>query len=384
MPASFSILHVVASLQGGAAQQIFHLSRALRERGHFVAVASPGDDPSLQKRFQSAGVSFYEAPLDSPFPAEAVLKLKTILESRHWTHMHVHGHRAAMLGRAAACLMRNAPPVVYTVHGYHPPYYSNRFSQKIVNGVEALLLPWTRAYIAVSERTRIDLLAALPRAKGRCAVIENAIAHPPIPDDDRIRLSRRVREQWGIPPEAFVVGTVGRLQWQKSISRLVYAFRRICDHYEDAFLLIVGDGPKRSFLEHLAGSLGVGEKCIFTGHQNDPMPFYPAMDLFVLSSLWEGLPLTILESWTAHTPAAATKAPGTEDLIEDGVTGFLAENSIEGIAQVIQRVRSQVDLIPQIVRNAENELTRRYALEQMAAQTEQIYRQTFVEAAPGL
>ena len=370
------ILHVVASLQGGAALHVLHLSRMLRERGHSVAICAPNDNPSLAAKIHSLRIPLYDAPLDSTFPLEAVMRVKSILESEDWTHLHVHGHRAALTGRLASLLYKNPVPVIYTVHGYHPTYYSNIYSQYAVNLTERILRKCTASYICVSESTQKDMLAAVPQASGKSVVIENAIPLEPLSANERNEMRHEARSAFAIPSEAFVIGTIGRLQWQKSITRLLRAFRMVRDARGDLYLLIVGDGPMRKHLETLARSLEIEDRCFFVGHKPNPVPYYAAMDLFVLPSLWEGLPLTILEAWAAGTPVAATDVAGSRDMIRDGETGLLAKNTLNGIADVIQQARGSVDLFPEMTENARRELKTRFTLEQKTRLTEQVYRQT--------
>ncbi len=376
MPSNLRILQVVASLQGGAAQHVAHLSEALRERGHFVSVTAPCDNPELESRLIEQQIPFYETSLNSSFPLEPIFQLKALLEDDRWSHIHVHGHRAALIARLACLLLRQSPPIIYTVHGYHPPYYPNPYSRLVVNATERVLSRWTNAYICVSESCRNDLLTTVPRAISRCIVIENAIPLPFLSAEERQKKRREIRQAYAIPQDAFVVGTVARLQWQKSVSRLVRAFRILHERYTSMYLLVVGDGPKRKSLETLAESLQVNDRCLFAGHQSKTVDFYAAMDIFVLPSLWEGLPLTILESWAVGTGVAATNVPGSRDTIEDGVTGFLADNSVTGIVDVINRMYHTPNMIPPMLQNARDRLERRFSLSQMIDRTIQVYKKT--------
>lgn len=372
----YRILHIVASMQGGAAQHVLHLAQAFRERGHLAAISAPCDNPAFEDRLRALQIPLYESPLNVRFPMEAIFQLRAILEGESWTHIHVHGHRAALIGRFAVMLTRDPAPAVYTVHGYHPPHYSNRIAQWFVNGVERILSRWTAGFICVSRSVQNDLLSVLPQAANRCAIVENAIPLPQVSKSARRRRRAEIRAKYAIPEDAYVVGTVGRLQWQKSVSRLLRAFRLFHNNHEDAFLLIVGDGPDRNLLEMLAHSLHIARRCLFVGHRENPWEFYDAMDVFVLASLWEGLPLTILEAWAAGIPVIATDAPGSRDIVEDGVAGLLAENSIQGIALAMERLRSHPETIPILLQNAQAALNQRFSLRRMVAQTEQVYRRT--------
>lgn len=377
MPETFRILHVVASLQGGAAHHVLHLAQGFLERGYQVAIAAPGDNSALESAIEDQRIPFYRIPLNHPLPLKSIFILKRLLEREPWTHIHVHGHRAALLARMVCRLVSKPPWLIYTVHGYHPLHYPNPVFRWIVNTLERFFSRWTNWYICVSESTRNDLAFTIPSALRRCSVVENAIPIPDWSEEERGRKRDEIRNLYQIPPKAFLIGMVGRLQWQKSIDRLLLSIQILRERYDDLFILIVGDGPLRQDLESLADTLSIRDICRFAGHQSHPSDFYPAMDLFVLTSLWEGLPLTILEAWSVGTPVAATDVPGSRDMIRDGINGFLAENSVEGIVKAIEAFRSQPSRIDAIRQNALQEIARRFTLARMVEQTEKIYRDTF-------
>lgn len=368
---SSSVLHIVASLQGGAARQALILCQALKPLGWRCVIAAPNDNRPMADEIAASGCEFHRLPRFGRLPIFAWRAIRNLVDQTRPDVIHLHGHRAAILARMAIPKDETRPRVVYTVHGYHPPHYPGAWQRFYVNTLERWQCAGTDAYICVSHSTLDDLTEAVPNAAAKSAVIYNAIPHaettPALRRSDRMK----IRDQLGISEQAFVIGSVGRLQWQKGFDRLLDAFQWA--GRETDMLLIVGEGPERRSLKRLARRYEFGKRCIFAGAQADTRPWYHAMDLFVLPSLWEGLPLTILEAWSAGTPVIATDAPGSRDIIRDGLNGLLAVNRADGIAAAIKRFHDDPTLERSLIRAGLEELNAHHDPARMAEETLEMY-----------
>jgi glycosyltransferase involved in cell wall biosynthesis len=372
-PVHFEVLHVVASLEGGAARHILHLAKELRIFGHRSAIAAPSDQPTMKTELEGSGFTFFELPTP---PLQAIQRMETILNSQPFTHLHVHGHRAAFFGRWARDRIERKMPLIYTVHGYHPTHYQNPASRWIVNGIERIFSSKTDAYICVSSSTHNDLIQSVPLIEPRCFVVENGIPLNQFSIEEFMAFREKGRKDLKLAKSSFVLGTAARLHWQKGIPRLLSAFKNVLAENPALRLLIVGEGPEKAALQKQARSLELGKKCVFAGKYSDMSKIYPIMDVFVLPSLWEGLPLTVLEAWNAGIPVVATDVPGSRELIEDEKTGFLAENSVEGIENALRKAYQETAQFPAITKNALNCLKERYTVTQMTEKTVEIYEKT--------
>ena len=132
-----------------------------------------------------------------------------------------------------------------------------------------------------------------------------------------------VRAELGIPAGAPVVGTVGRLTRQKGYADLIEAAALLVARAPDVRFLIVGDGELRPELEARAEALGLAGRIVFAGARPDVERVLRAMDVFAISSLWEGLPTVVMEAMAAGVPVVATDIPGNNDLVSHGGTGWL-------------------------------------------------------------
>jgi glycosyltransferase involved in cell wall biosynthesis len=143
----------------------------------------------------------------------------------------------------------------------------------------------------------------------------------PVPTAADRAAARRVL---GLPADAFVLGVVARLSPQKAHGVLLRAVAALAPARPALRLVIVGDGEERAALEALAAELGIADRTLFTGVRRDvPGQLLPAFDVSCLSSVHEGVPLTVLESMAAGLPVVATAVGALSDLVTDGVEGFL-------------------------------------------------------------
>ncbi len=132
-----------------------------------------------------------------------------------------------------------------------------------------------------------------------------------------------MRHQLGIPKDALVVGSVTRLSPQKAPLDLVEAYGEIAKQYPNVWFVIVGDGQLRSEVEERLSSMGIKDKTILTGIRRDIPELMIAFDVFVLSSLWEGLPRVLPQAMATGLPIISTKVDGSSEVIKSGENGFL-------------------------------------------------------------
>ncbi|MBN1147481.1 MAG: glycosyltransferase family 4 protein [Anaerolineales bacterium] len=132
-----------------------------------------------------------------------------------------------------------------------------------------------------------------------------------------------IKRSLGIPENATLVGTVGRLVIEKGYEDLLEAAAIVLRSRLQVYFMIVGGGPLEDALKRKAEQLGIASRVIFTGPRSDIEEILSCMDLFVSSSLWEGLPTAVLESMSASVPVVATRIPGAQALIQHGENGLL-------------------------------------------------------------
>jgi len=135
-----------------------------------------------------------------------------------------------------------------------------------------------------------------------------------------------LRRKFNIGGEDILIGTVGRLSREKNQRMLLEAVYPLMRNNDNVKVIIVGDGPKWGELNQYGKARHLADRIIFTGVTRDTVSVYSAVDIFVLSSLTEGVPLTILEAMASRLPVIATRVGGIPDIINDEETGLLVDS----------------------------------------------------------
>jgi glycosyltransferase involved in cell wall biosynthesis len=330
--------------------------RRLNQEGIQTAIGSPWE-PGAPYR------SFWRA-------ARRILRLAG--ETRaDIVHSHCpYGDLVALAARFGP----GAPVALRTAHNprewINRPMFRAAFTQVLY---PALL----RAEAGVSQAI-VDRLNERPAARllrREALLIHNAVdlSRFDRPRPDAGRLSA-LRASLGPPADAPVVGSVGRLTEQKGYAFLLRAAPLVLAARPEARFLIVGSGELAGELSALAGELGISDRVVFAGPRNDVEELLGVLDVFVSSSLWEGLPTTVLESMAAGVAVAATDIPGTRDLIEDGVSGWLAPpGDARGLADAILAALRQPDQRAARAARA-REAARAFSIQSVAGRYVDLYR----------
>jgi len=177
--------------------------------------------------------------------------------------------------------------------------------------------------LVVSKRVKEYLIDQFGIEPTRIHILPNAVKIKPIAPDAESEL--KLRREWGIKPDAPVVACVALLNEQKAHHVLLDAWVDVAHRFPEAMLLLAGDGPLRSSLEAQAARLGIADKVRFLGMVGDVDKIYAMACFVVLSSAWEGMPLTLLEAAAYGLPAVATRVSGTPEVVHHEQTGLLVE-----------------------------------------------------------
>ena len=278
--------------------------------------------------------------------------------------LHVHGYAAADFGRIAARLA--GCRLVLHEHFADPrmPAYQ---------GVaDRLLAPLTDAAIAVSRSTREFLVARRHVPAGRVRLIWNGA-----PLDEFAPVAReralRVRRELGVADDARLVGTIGRLNTQKGHRYLLDAAARVAGRLPDTRFLIAGDGDLLEDLRRQAEGLGLGARVVFAGHRTDVPDLLGALDVFCLSSLYEGTPLALFEAMAAGKAIVSTNVDGCREVLEDAASGVLVPAAdAAALAEALERVLSSDEERAALAARA-LEASRRYDVRACVDQMQQLY-----------
>lgn len=287
--------------------------------------------------------------------------------------VHCHGFRAGCYGRLAACVARMPwtpwkGKVVLTVHGFSYLQYGF-FSRKCAVFFEKLLQCVTDRTIAVSRQDYRAICAHGMVRVHKARLVVNGI--------DPFEDLKGEEMMWNMPEDRGpVIGTIARLHPQKGLRYLIEAAATVLQKHAKACFLIVGDGPEYGQLLEYARVLEVEESMIFVGHQKRARKFLRYMDVFVLPSLWEGLPLSVLEAMCEKVPVIVTNVPGNAEIVVAGKTGMIVPpQNGSAIAHSIDSLLTDSKKANLLAENAWEVVHRDFTAERMRLDTLAVYRE---------
>ncbi len=325
MPAK--VAHLVTRLDlGGAQQNTLHTVRHL-DRAFFEPLLICGrgglldEEASADPSFRTVFVDPLRRDISPIHDLLALLELTRILLDEKPDLLHTHSSKAGILGRLAAALA-GVPVVVHTYHGFgfhdrQPPFVKNFYVL-----LERLCARLTDALIFVSK-ANIAYAAKHGIARPEEAVlIRSGVALSGLPapvDASKLKMSA------GVGMHKPLVVSIGNLKPQKNVADLLEAAALVLAAVPEARFAFIGDGPQRRVLEARAFALGLQDRFFFLGWRRDAAQWLAASDVFVMTSLWEGLPRALVEAMKSGKPAACYGTDGVLDLVKSGENGFTVE-----------------------------------------------------------
>jgi glycosyltransferase involved in cell wall biosynthesis len=297
---------------GGAEDVVLNLVRHLPER--FEPIVCCIHDPGpIGHEIRAAGIPVTALGLNPGLRRPwDVARIRRFLRETRPRIVHTFLLPASLYGRLAALLAR-----VPILIGSEMNIYERKRPRHAL--AERLLMSGTDCVVAAAQSVRDFYIRQVHADPAKVDVIYNAVdfAHlQPTADRDQTRRSL------GIPADAAAVAVVGRLTEQKGHRYLLDALAHT-PSLDRVHLLVAGDGDLRAALPDCAAALGLSSRVHFAGIRRDVGNLLHAVDLFVLPSLWEGLPLALVLAMAAGLPVVATRVGGVAEIVEDGRTGLL-------------------------------------------------------------
>ena len=301
----------------------------------------------------------------------AAYKLVKLFKREQPHIVHTHSSKTGIIGRWAARLA-GVPVIVHTVHGWGHHPYQQPLIQKIYIFAEQKTVSFTDKLIAVSTLNVDKGLKDHIGTREKYAVIHSCIN---LDDFSRPKVDPlSLRKALGIDAASPVVGTVSRLSHQKNPLDFVRMAAQVKKEIPTARFLFVGDGPLRAETEALIRELHLEQDIILAGLRMDVPDLLHAMDIFTLTSLWEGLPRVIPQAMIAGLPVVANNVDGNAEIIRDGVNGFLTPpGDISLMAERIVRLLKDQPLKQAIVAQGRETAAQEFSLHDMVKKIETLY-----------
>ena len=326
----------------------------------------------LEKEIGSLGIPVRVFPESRWGSGRIFLELVREFKKSNVQIVHTHKYKDTILAAPAAKLC-SIPHVVRTVHGLREPF----------EGLQALKMSCYETIERTVHRYCIDSIIGVSsqiegryKAEGQVArvtCIRNGIDL----EGKSVQIDRwHTRKDLGIDLETCLIGTVGRLTPVKGIPYLLQAARILLRGGANVKVLVVGEGNIRQELMTQTHDLDITDDVVFLGHREDPEELLQALDIFVLPSLSEGIPMALLEAMASSRAVVASRVGGIPEIIEDGVEGFLVEPmNVNGLAERCRQLIESPEAARKMGEKGRKRVERDFSATAMADRVASVYKE---------
>lgn len=361
------VLHMTTHLNmGGITIYILRLAKYLKLLGIETCVFSSGGE--LETQFEKQGAHLFNRPVKTKSELHPKLYLQIpfilkLIRDEKISILHAHTRTMQVL---ALCIKKiTGIPVVTTCHGF----YKRRLGRRLYPA-------WGDHAIAISHLVKEHLVKDFEVKEDLVTTIHNGIDIDELDRSYAKHDRTRIRELYGIAPDAPVIVMIARLVEDKGHEYLIRAISELKKEFPEIKALIVGDGKHRNVLKALSSELGVDENIIFTGNILDITQPLIAADIFAFPAVWrEGFGLSIMEAMCCRKPVIATKIWALSLLIQDGVTGLLIEpRQIKPLVEAVRSLIASPELCHQLGCNGRQMVLDFFSMENMSKEMARLYK----------
>jgi len=324
MKSKIKILHVITHLPiGGAQDNTLYTVELLDKEKYDISLCCNLDGELVERAKKVEAVKLFDIPFlgreVSPYrDIRAFLSLYKLFKEEDFTIIHTHSSKAGLLARLAAVLNKT-PIVIHTIHGFAFNDFMNGLKKNFFIYLEKLLAKWTDVLITVSNLNKKKIIDLNIAHENKIKNIYSGI-------DLSLFTNKRndeFRKELNLENDHLLLGSVGRLSNQKDPITMIEAFGIISKPFPNAHLALVGDGELKGKILEKIDQLKLNGRIHLTGNKNNPWSVYHSMDLFIMSSIYEGLGRSITEALSCGVPVVCTDVEGVPEIVRDNITGIL-------------------------------------------------------------
>jgi len=352
---------------GGAENLLLQLVGRLDSTRYRSVVCCIGEKKEIGRQIEEMGIQVHELGLlkKGGYDPKIISLLRDLIRREKVDLVHTHLYHANLYGRLAA--KKEKIPAIASVHN---SYAKPRWYRHLLNR----WLARTTSFITVGSEQVLDdvrRLDGVPLEK--LILIPNAIDTTATSTVGR----EKARRALGFGPEAFLIGTVGRLEEQKGHKHLIEAMAFLRSRHPNMHAVIVGEGRLRPSLEKLICDQGLKEKVILTGQRSNLPDIFVALDLFVMPSLWEGLALAMLSAMAAGLPVIATDVGGVRQALDEGRAGvIIPSGDPKALAEAMSQALLNPDMLEVKARLGRERVKQKYSILSLVDQIQNLYELT--------
>ena len=325
------VCQVLHGIVGGGSEQVVLNYCSRMHDIHFDLLYQYEPDPQILERFYEAGIKCIRIPDKVHHPLKHLWTMFKIFRKGHYDVVHSH---LDWFMNSYVCMLAMLAGVKKRLAHHHQAYHPDNLFLKL--SCALLRVPcklFATHWLACGQAAAINGWGVKSVKEGRVSILPNAV------DSDHFKFSesarQKIRAKYGIAKDDFVIGHVGRFYPQKNHEFLIDVFAEIHKEKCGTRLLLLGDGPLQGHIKQKVDLLGLSNAVIFADLQKETAPFYSAMDVFCFPSLWEGVPLTLVEAQYNGLPCLINENISKEVDISNCITKLNLNSSLHEWADTL-------------------------------------------------
>lgn len=364
------VTRCIAGAGGVAVRGARHLDPS---RFHITLVTGEGGPLTDQARAAGMDVVVEPSLVAQISPRDdlrALRRLTRLFGRRGFDVVHTHSAKAGAIGRLAAH-RAGVPVILHSYHGFPFHEFQSPVRRAAYVAIERRLTAVTDVVLAIGSGVATE---AVRRGLARPTALRTI---PPVVESESVVQTRATRATarclLGLPDQVPVVGTVGRVEYQKAPEHLIEAAAQL--RHRDAVVVWIGSGPDIEAMRTLAVERGLADRFRFVGERPDVATLLPAFDLFAMASRYEGLPCAVVEAMRCGLPVVATAVNSMPDLVVPGESGILVPaGRPRALAAAIDDLLDRPALAAAMARRGRELAGRRFDAEQLSAVLDELYQ----------
>lgn len=373
MVSRLKIMHLIGSVSIGGAQRL-----VLEMAGHtskvdyevHICAFGPVKNETFLVELNSLNLPVIHIQSRKFYNPSVLWKIIKYVRQKKIDLIHTHLTDADIIGRLVSLF--TGVPVLGTIHNEPKSFMKLRIDKRVLNKITAKYC--TTHLVVVSGCLREQFIAEWAIPDEKISTIYNAV-------DIDIYLQAPAEHRLQTGDSKFTITNVGRLSKQKAQHILLEAAQMVIAHFPDTQFLFVGQGKLEQDLKNLTHELGLERNVVFMGVRRDVADILASTDIFVLSSLWEGLPLSAIEAMASACATVLTDVGGNRELIEPGKSGLIVPpGDSDALADAIISLLEQEEVRLSIGRAARARVRGKFNLSLMVKQYEEVYKKVLTEA----
>lgn len=360
------ILHIIKSLGRGGAEMLLPETLKLHDQSRFefhYIYFLPWKNQLAEAIEKQGGIVRCLSASNNLMIILKTLEIIRYVKSNHIQLIHCHLPWAGIVGRLVYKLTK--VPVIYTEHNKQERYH------RLTRWMNRWTFNWQHMSVAVSGDVAAsinnNIAPVIPVRTVLNGVNTDAFIREP-------QTGRQLRKELGIPEDAVVIGTVAVFRFQKRLKEWLEVFAVVAKENPNVYGILIGDGPLREEIVARRAELGLTEKVIMTGLQTDVKPWYSAMDVFMMTSVFEGLPIALLEAMSMACAIATTDAGGIKEVIRHEQDGLLVKvEEWRQLSKALNILVEDKDLRYRLSSAARLRVETHFSLKRMVGEVEELY-----------